>query len=551
MKILKYSFFCLALAAGLSGCQNDYDAPTLQDPKATLVPNTTLAEFKDIFKDEAATEVGTKDNGDHYIIHGRVISSDASGNIYKSLVIQDETSALAFSINRSNMNGTYRIGQEIVVDATGLHMGLYNGLQQLGSMGEYNGSPAITFMPYTIFEEHTQLNGLPNQNMQYVTYGVDPVPTNGDPYCYVMSIDKIPTAAGTEDFRNIQSQLIEIPNVSFDGGGESTFAPYQQSVNQYIRDAQGNSLVVRTSGYSNFYNDVLPVGTGTVRGILSYYGDAWQLLLRDIRDVMFGTEGSKSEPYTVDKAIAQNNNGRTLWTEGYIVGSIKAGVSTVTGNADIEFGADADLDNNLVIAPTADCKDWTQCMAVELPAASMFRKYANLADNQGVYGKKLTVIGTYRSWMGMHGIVGCPGSFADFEVEGLEIEGITGQGSGTATSPYTVTFIQNTTEEMTDVYVEGYIVGYVSGRDYTTGAKFNDQAPDDRNYNGANIIIANAPDVTDPTMAIPVNGIDRNAYGLKKNPQNYKKKVVIQGNVGMTQFGTRGITSVASCTIVE
>lgn len=99
-KIKSYIFAIAAAAAvvtGLSACQDDVDAPAVDSPQAASVPNTTLAELKELFWDEAtnyADTIGTREDGSHYVIHGRVISSDEEGNVFKSLIIQDETAAL-------------------------------------------------------------------------------------------------------------------------------------------------------------------------------------------------------------------------------------------------------------------------------------------------------------------------------------------------------------------------------------------------------------------------------------------------------------------------
>ena len=81
---------------GLTGCQDsfkDYE-PTL--PQASQQPNMTIAEFKAQFwKDDVnyCEEIPAREDGSHYSISGRVISSDEDGNIFKCLYIQDETAA--------------------------------------------------------------------------------------------------------------------------------------------------------------------------------------------------------------------------------------------------------------------------------------------------------------------------------------------------------------------------------------------------------------------------------------------------------------------------
>ncbi len=114
----------LVLAGGLWSCQADMDAPGLEVPEATIQANTTIAELKTLYENKTSL-VGFKDEAtkEHFIIHGRVVSSDASGNIDQNLVIQDETAALTFSMRERNLYTRYRLGQEVVVDMTGLSRG--------------------------------------------------------------------------------------------------------------------------------------------------------------------------------------------------------------------------------------------------------------------------------------------------------------------------------------------------------------------------------------------------------------------------------------------
>ena len=80
--------------------------------------------------------------------------------------------------------------------------------------------------------------------------------------------------------------------------------------------------------------------------------------------------------------------------KGYIVGSLKAGVQTVASDSDIEWGADDGTDNNLVIAPSADVKDWKKCVILPLAQGSPARSKGNLLDNPGNLGKKILAYGT-------------------------------------------------------------------------------------------------------------------------------------------------------------
>lgn len=541
----------MTAALSMTSCQADMDAPELVEPKATMEANTTISDFKTAFADKTML-CPMKDEATQtpYIIKGRVISSDATGNIYKSIVIQDETAALALSINQGSTYTDYRLGQEVVLNATGLYIGYYNGLQQIGWLDEYNGSPSLTFMSWSMFQAHSELNGFPNQDVKYVFYNKekkDPWPSE-NPYCVVTNFSDLPSDYTSAEFRNMQSQLVEFRNVYFEEGGKETYAPYQESVNRTLMDGTGASLTVRTSGYSNFYNEIIPEGTGTVRGILSYYGDSWQLLLRGLDDVMITDKGQKNDPYTVAEAMEVQNEGLTGWVTAYIVGSVKAGVNTVSSNNDVIFGKDAEMDNNILIAASDNETDWSKCIAVELPQGSAFRASVNLVDNPGVLGKAILVNGSLSTFLGMPGLTGNGGTASDVEVDGVTIggggdvpgpgEGIP-NGDGSEAKPYSASQVNamttvTGTNLYTGVWVTGYIVGYVDTgiKSYATdeSAKFTVPAAV-----ATNLLLANSPDEKDWNKCISVNlpsGSDARAQlNLKDNTGNLGKLLTIKGTV--------------------
>ncbi len=556
IKALYLGMAMAAAAASLTSCQADMDTPALVEPVATMEANTTLSEFKTAFADQTVLcPMKDEETQTPYIIKGRVISSDATGNIYKSIVIQDETAALAISINQGSTYTDYRIGQEVVINATGLYIGYYNGLQQIGWFDLYNGESSLTFLSWDMFLAHSEKNGFPNPDVKYVAQ--DEAWPAENPYCIVTTFSQLPSTG--EEFRNMQSQLVEFRNVYFEEGGKETYAPYQESVNRTLKDANGGEIIVRTSGYSNFYNEMIPEGTGTVRGILSYYGDAWQLLLRGLDDVMITEKGQKNDPYTVAEAIEAQNEGYAGWVTGYIVGSAKAGANNVTSNDDIIFGTDAEMDNNIIIAASPDVADWTECLAVELPQGSAFREAVNLVDNPGVYKKKILVNGQLSSFLGMPGLTGNGGTGNDVEVEGVTIGGgdtptPPASGNGTKESPYSVAQVMTSTTDNAETWVEGYVVGYAPTA-YWSDAVFGNTATEgSTNWtNGTNFILSDQPVGSASSVnSIPVGLATavRNDLAISKNPAIYGAKVKVKGE--MTKyFGVRGIKSVSEFEILD
>ncbi|MCH5215205.1 MAG: hypothetical protein J1E97_08440 [Muribaculaceae bacterium] len=430
MKSLKYSLIGLALvAAGLTSCQDEYSEPRFVTPVAKMTPNTTIADFKQMLvstlnaQGVEAVVVPQRPDGSDYIIHGRVISSDASGNIYQSLAIQDETSAINLTIREASMWTTYRVGQDVVLNVTGLYMGTYADLYQVGWVSDYNGAPSMTFMSWFMFRQHSALNGVPNQNIEEVTVN-GPWPSE-NPYMIVTTIGEINSLSATGNGLNVMSQLVEVRNVQFQEGGVETFAPYQENnVRRTIQDASNpnQTLILNNSGYSTFYNEMLPTGTGSVRGILSYYNGAWQLILRGIDDVLFDFLGTVDQPYTVAQALMPDYFGYTGWVQGYIVGSVKAGVAQVTSDSDVIFGAEGETFDNVLIADNPNERDWTKCIIVNLPNNSKLRDVVNLVDNSELLGELLSVYGNIGTYYGMTGITGNTGASSTFRLDGIEIE---------------------------------------------------------------------------------------------------------------------------------
>ena len=546
MKLRQYIAGFAALAALTSvttACQDDIDAPAMEAPVAKSTPNTTIAELKARYWQDAdnyAATIGNADNPEERtVIHGRVVSSDEASNVFKSLVIQDETAALAFSINSYNLYLNYRVGQEIVMDVTGMEIGKYSGLMQMGSKSWYDRGNTwqISFMAPEYFSSHAELNGVPDAAK------VDTI--------QVPSFSYIGTSP--EEQQKWQSQLVCLQNVSFQEGGQAVFSSYHSSgENRVITDANGNTMNVRTSGYSTFWNTTLPEGNVDLTGILSFFNNAWQFILIDGNAWKASPErpGAKDNPYTVDEAVKAQINGITAqgWVKGYIVGAVAPGVEEVTSAEDIEWEAPTVLANTLVIGQTPDTRTLDHALVIYLTSESAFEQYGNLRDNPSNLGKEILVHGTLAKYLGTYGITDNNGSTSTFEIEGVEVGGgEIAAGAGTKESPYNVAQVvalnpgSTTTAVETGIWVKGYIVGSMpTGGSSTTLAGTSFGLADAAT---TNIVIGPMADCTDPSKCVGVQlptGTVRNALNLASNPGNLGKVVALKGDV-MKYCGGPGI----------
>lgn len=267
MDTLKKIVYLVLVTLIITSCNRDYDAPPLSEPLYEGNANITIAELKEKY---AGTTSAPALIDVDYIIKGYVTANDESGNIYKQLYIQDETAAINIGIDQNSIYTSLNVGQEVYINLHGFSIVNYGGELQIG----YSGTNANR-IAWEIFEAQAFLKGWPD--------GKNAAPV-------------------TVDMKNLTpnmvNMLVRLDNVYFVNGGKNNFTVNNATTNEILKDANGNSLEVRTSSYANFAADKLPAGTGTVIGILGRYNNSWQLLVRSTGDLInFGGEiPSGSDP---------------------------------------------------------------------------------------------------------------------------------------------------------------------------------------------------------------------------------------------------------------
>lgn len=535
----------LAFTGGMTSCQDNFDAPNIGNgPVATMTPNTTISEVKEwlwqnslnycdsIFTRDYYTGVTANPwEGEHVIISGRVISSDYAGNCFKYIILQDETGALNFSINSYNLYLDYRRGQEIVVDLTGMFMGKYRGLEQVGfpSWNSSINGYETSFMGPEMFNRQRQLNGMPK---------IELINT-----IEISSFNELGTTPA--ELRKWQSQLIRINNVKFEQSSEAaaegitTLSTYHSSgVSQTIVASDGSTGTVRTSGYANFWNMELPTDPVDVILLVGYYGSndsnaAYQFTLIDAASIITDPtvpEGGKDNPYTIGRVLDLIGSGEvhTGWVQGYIVGTVAPEVTEVNNSDDVEWTATPVLENTMVIGPTPDCTDVYQCLVIELAQGTALYNQS-LAANPENYKKEIVIQGAFDYVMGNPGVVS-PGSAADFMIDGQG--GETAEGDGSEANPYSCAQVikmapSSTTDAVeSNVWVNGYIVGYYENYEahFTTSTSQR-----------ANILISDNPATQNASECVCIQLVaqtePRNALNLVDNPSMLGRLVAVYGDV--------------------
>ncbi len=271
MKNLSKSLLLLFLISiSFASCLDEkFDQPPTTGQVPDLEVTTTIADLKAMHTMGAITNIN-----EDLVIKGIVVADDFSGNWHLSMVIQDETSGITVLINQVEAYFSYPVGREVYIKLRGLAMSDYNNLIQLGA---YN---ANTKAVETISE-------LADHIYKSVKRSVP------EPQLVKLGQFKL------EDV----STLVRVEDVIFSQTGV-TYADAlgRNSVNLTIEDCDGNSTIVRTSGYANFADLVVPEGRGSLTGILSIYNfnalqqSDFQFLIRDIDDVqLYGPRSCPAE----------------------------------------------------------------------------------------------------------------------------------------------------------------------------------------------------------------------------------------------------------------
>ena len=278
-------FFILASVFILTGCVHDdkYDAPDLSGNCQDLTATITLAAAKNLAQNTTITTDA--------VIEGYVSSTDQSGNIYKTIYIQDDptnpTQGFVLSVDAVSTYASYPQGAKVYVKLKGLAMGTYGGVKQLGYMdnGTFGRIPE-KMVPTSILKSCT---------------------------AKVTITPKVMTLA---DMKTANDQyigcLVKVQNAEFDAKVLcSNFAPDGYTVDRQINDptTSATTRVVRNSNYASFANQKLPSGKGDFIGILSKYNSTYQLFINNVSDVKGMTnfprkDGIKADPCGFDSSTA-------------------------------------------------------------------------------------------------------------------------------------------------------------------------------------------------------------------------------------------------------
>jgi len=257
---LSLSIFLTLLFA--SCVQEEPALPPLECNQPYLKTNRTVAEVRDA-ADAIVTQYKYND-----IIEAYVVSTDEHGNFFKTISFQtlatDTQPAIGFSVpvDVSNTYIDFRLGSKVYIKLKDQYTDIYFGGLRIGTIyvNSYNegGVGRLSQNAYkkVLIASCTQLSD------QVLTKKITLRELMNDSYL---------------------NTLVEVVDVQF--SGEAMGRHYYESSNDVgggtnwnIEDKLGNKIYFRTSSFADFSTKEIPIGSGTIKGILTKYGTDYQLI---------------------------------------------------------------------------------------------------------------------------------------------------------------------------------------------------------------------------------------------------------------------------------
>ena len=361
MKEIKYLMItavCVLFAScmGDSYAGIDENAPVPYGNNELTETNViTIAQLKSDYATYIATDYRDGQSfakvTDDVKIKAIVTSSDAQGNIYQELALQDATGAIIVSVAQGGLYGPLPVGTEILVSLKDLYVGNYGKQAQIGMPSKNaTGADVIGRISRATWDQHYKIlsTGHIVEPTLFAT-GTNPTTWNLD------------TDGG---------KLGIIRNVSFKSSNNSkatdTFADPNGgagSVSWTLNEQDGRKVIVYNSNFADFANAKVPTGKVDITGIIKRFNNQWEIIIRSLDDIKAVEkvdpfkglpgkgDGTQANPLDITRALAYAKLNKKDPNTYYIKGVISQidEVSTQYGNARYYLSNDGSTTDQLQV----------------------------------------------------------------------------------------------------------------------------------------------------------------------------------------------------------
>jgi hypothetical protein len=273
-----------------------------------------------------------------------VTMDETDGNIYKSVYIQDGNDAI--NMRLLSGGGLYK-GDSIRIDLKGTVLNQYNGVMQLDSVD----------IDKNIVKQAVNVNLPP----------------------LVLPLDQLNT--------NLQSRLVKLENVQFIKPHTlSTYADGDEliSYDLMLEDANGNTAIVRNSGYSNFADEMVAQGSGSLVAVVGIFGNSVQLAIRSFAEV--NMNGPRFNGIQFSKNFDDGFISSEGWQQYSVSGEEIQWETSSAGGAETDYAVIRNYNGTANI----ECENWMISPGYDLsnvssPTLSFDNAYKYTGPNLEVY----------------------------------------------------------------------------------------------------------------------------------------------------------------------
>jgi len=308
LNVLKPVAIALLTVFAITSCvkDDDYDIPDPNGKKPLPDYSGQVVSFANVLtKVTASVATYTADEA----IEGYVISSDEGGNFYKKIYIQnaDKNQGLSVAIDKSGLYTEFPVGAKVQLRLKDLTTQLNNSAIEVGH-GTYtakSGRVSVGTMAEAIYKKHLFDTGERKTVAELAKVS--------------NSIQEVSTDAHVD-------QLITLKGVHFptDAVGKTLYDKSNAlggATNYKLTDANGKTIIFRTSSYAKFKDEKVPAGEVEVTGVLTKFNKDYQFMISNYADlVVKGGTSTSTQTGTQTSTTVVTLEASNATVADYVVG---------------------------------------------------------------------------------------------------------------------------------------------------------------------------------------------------------------------------------------
>ena len=308
LNVLKPVAIALLTAFAITSCvkDDDYDIPDPNGKKPLPDYSGQVVSFANVLtKVTASVATYTADEA----IEGYVISSDEGGNFYRKIYIQnaDKNQGLSVAIDKSGLYTEFPVGAKVQLRLKDLTTQLNNSAIEVGH-GTYtakSGRVSVGTMAEAIYKKHLFDTGERKTVAELAKVS--------------NSIQEVSTEAHVD-------QLITLKGVHFptDAVGKTLYDKSNAlggATNYKLTDANGKTIIFRTSSYAKFKDEKVPAGEVEVTGVLTKFNKDYQFMISNYADlVVKGGTSTSTQTGTQTSTTVETLEASNATVADYVVG---------------------------------------------------------------------------------------------------------------------------------------------------------------------------------------------------------------------------------------